>query len=66
MTNAVTPGWVAVFGSGSRGLCAKVREVPETGRFELELVDAISGVPVASRTFDDKLVACATARLLSQ
>ena len=57
---------LATFNNDRIGLCANVRELPEEHKFELVVVDAISGEIVASRTYDDKEIAISTARFLTQ
>jgi hypothetical protein len=57
---------LATFDNHRVGLCANVRELPEEHKFELVVIDAISGEIVLSRTYDNKEVAISTARFLTQ
>ena len=57
---------LATFDNDRFGLCANVRELPEEHKFQLVVVDAISGDVVVSRTYDDKEVAISTARFLTK
>jgi hypothetical protein len=57
---------LATFDNDRVGLCANVRELPEEHKFELVVVDAISGEIVVSRTYDDIEVAISMAKFLTQ
>ena len=57
---------LATFTNDRIGLCANVRELPEERKFELVVVDAISGEIVTFRTYGDKEAAISTARFLTQ
>jgi hypothetical protein len=63
---ALAASLLATFSNDRVGLCANVRELHEESKFEVAVVDAISGEVVLSRTYDDKEVAISTARFLTQ
>jgi len=66
LTAPVTSLLLSTFNNDRVGLCANVRELPEERKFELVVVDAISGEVVAFRTYDDKEVAISTAKFLTE
>ena len=63
---APTASLLATFSNDCAGLCANVRELHEESKFEVVVVDAITGEVVVCRTYDDKDLAVSTARLLTQ
>ena len=63
---APTASLLATFSNDCAGLCANVRELHKDGKFEVAVVDAITGEVVVYRTYDDKELAVLTARILTQ
>ena len=66
MSTTVTtlPTLVATFTNDRLGLCAHVRELPESEEFEVAVVDGFSGDVVVSRSFRTKEGAVKTAECL--
>ena len=66
MSTTVTtlPTLVATFTNDRLGLCANVRELPESEEFEVAVVDGFSDDVVVSRSFRTKEGAVKTAECL--